>query len=168
MNRKSIASVILTAALALASTAACSDNNNDDYYLTEQTTTEVTTTETTTEAETETEPTTADLRTYNELTNTYSGTYVAAQGLTGLDFSVFGSDEDGVIQALFSFHEDPANPGVPTGSYLMEGTVDEEKTADDIVAVDFKGSKWEKKQPVAAFPCRGSMILHVGWQRISA
>ncbi len=145
MKRKSIVSVIFTAALALASTSACSDNNDDDLYLTEQTSTEATTTETTTAAETETETTTDDLRTYNELTSTYSGTYVATQGLTGLDFSVFGSDEEGVIQALFSFHEDPANPGVPTGSYLMEGTVDEEKTTDDIVAVDFKGSKWEKK-----------------------
>ena len=30
-----------------------------------------------------------------------------------------------------------------------------------------QGSKWAKKQPVAAFPCRDSMIFHVGRQGVS-
>lgn len=144
MKRKIFASVIMTAAFALTITAACSDNNSDDYYVIEETTTETTTsTETTTTTETTTEATTEAKKEYKELVNTYSGKYVATQGITGLDFSVFGTDEEGDIQALFSFHEDPANPGVPTGSYLMEGTVVEEKK--DTVTVQFRGTDWEKK-----------------------
>ncbi|MCR5599911.1 MAG: hypothetical protein K6G33_04105 [Ruminococcus sp.] len=147
MKRKILASVAFTAAFALTVTASCSDNNTDDY-LYETTTTEVTTTEEPTTATTKqhtTEATTEAKKEYPELVNTYSGTYVATQGVTALDFSVFGTDDDGVIQALFSFHEDPSNTGVPSGSYLMEGTVDEEKSVNGVVAVDFKGSKWDKK-----------------------
>ena len=146
MKRKILASVIMTAAFALTITAACSDNNSEDY-IREHTTTEPTTTvteTTTTTTEATTEATTAAKKEYQELVNTYSGTYVATQGLTGLDFSVFGTDEEGKIQALFSFHEDPANPGVPTGSYHMEGTVEKSEN-DDIITVDFKGEEWEKK-----------------------
>ena len=123
MIKKTISAVMFTAAMGLALTAACSNNNTDDYVpfdATTETTTEATTTTTT---QPTTEATTAAKKVYPELVNTYSGTYVATQGLTALDLSVFGTDDDGDIQALFSFHEDPANPGVPTGSYLMEGTV---------------------------------------------
>ena len=145
MKRKIISAAVLVCAMGLAATAACSDNNTDDYLseiATTETTTEITTTVTTTEAPTE--ATTAAKKEYPELVNTYSGTYVATQGLTALDFSVFGTDEDGVIQALFSFHEDPANRGVPTGSYLMEGTVSDDDDDDDIIEVKFTGSEWEK------------------------
>ena len=145
MKRKIISAAVLVCAMGLAATAACSDNNTDDYLseiATTETTTEITTTVTTTEAPTE--ATTAAKKEYPELVNTYSGTYVATQGLTALDFSVFGTDEDGVIHALFSFHEDPANMGVPTGSYLMEGTVSDDYDDDDIIEVKFTGSEWEK------------------------
>jgi hypothetical protein len=145
VKRKIISAAVLVCAMGLAATAACSDNNTDDYLseiATTETTTEIITTITTTEATTE--ATTAAKKEYPELVNTYSGTYVATQGLTALDFSVFGTDEDGVIQALFSFHEDPANKGVPTGSYLMEGTVTDENDDDDIIEVKFTGSEWEK------------------------
>jgi len=145
VKRKIISAAVLVCAMGLAATAACSDNNTDDYLseiATTETTTEITTTVTTTEATTE--ATTAAKKEYPELVNTYSGTYVATQGLTALDFSVFGTDEDGVIQALFSFHEDPANRGVPTGSYLMEGTVSDDDDDDDIIEVKFTGSEWEK------------------------
>jgi len=145
VKRKIISAAVLVCAMGLAATAACSDNNTDDYLseiATTETTEEITTTVTTTEATTET--TTAAKKEYPELVNTYSGTYVATQGLTALDFFVFGTDEDGVIQALFSFHEDPANRGVPTGSYLMQGTVTDEDDDDDIIEVKFTGSEWEK------------------------
>ncbi|WP_155267186.1 hypothetical protein [Ruminococcus flavefaciens] len=145
MKRKIISAAVLVCAIGLAATAACSDNNTDDYLseiATTETTTEITTTVTTTEATTE--ATTAAKKEYPELVNTYSGTYVATQGLTALDFSVFGTDEDGNIQALFSFHEDPANRGVPTGCYLMEGTVSDDDDDDDIIEVKFTGSEWEK------------------------
>lgn len=144
MKRKMISAAVLACAMGLAATAACSDNNTDDYLseiVTTATETETTTTVTTTE--TTTEATTAAKKEYPELVNTYSGTYVATQGLTALDFSVFGTDDEGVIQALFSFHEDPANKGVPTGSYLMQGTV-KDSDDDDIIKVEFTGSEWEK------------------------
>lgn len=142
MIKKTISAVIFAAAIGLAFTAACTDNNTDDYIPFDATT-ETTTEETTTTAQPTTEATTAAKKEYPELVNTYSGTYVATQGLTALDLSVFGTDDDGDIQALFSFHEDPANPGVPTGSYLMEGTV-KESDKKDIIEVVFTGSEWEK------------------------
>lgn len=147
MKRKIIASIMAAAAFALTATAACSDNNDDDYYLIEEETTEETTTTvkvTTTEATTE--AATLSIKDLKKLVSTYSGTYVAEQGVTGLDLSVFSCDEDGVVQALFSFHEDPSNTGVPSGSYLMEGVVTEadKKT----IVVDFKGSEWEKKPDI--------------------
>ncbi|MBR0511404.1 MAG: hypothetical protein IJJ81_02375 [Ruminococcus sp.] len=142
MIKKTISAVIFAAAIGLAFTAACTDNNTDDYVPFDATT-ETTTEETTTTAQPTTEATTAAKKEYPELVNTYSGTYVATQGLTALDLSVFGTDDDGDIQALFSFHEDPANPGVPTGSYLMEGTV-KESDKKDIIEVVFTGSEWEK------------------------
>lgn len=142
MIKKTISAVIFAAAIGLAFTAACTDNNTDDYVPFDATT-ETTTEETTTTAQPTTEATTAAKKEYPELVNTYSGTYVATQGLTALDLSVFGTDDDGDIQALFSFHEDPANPGVPTGSYLMEGTV-KESDKKDIIEVAFTGSEWEK------------------------
>ncbi|WP_303799679.1 hypothetical protein [Ruminococcus flavefaciens] len=142
MIKKTISAVIFAAAIGLAFTAACTDNNTDDYVPFDATT-ETTTEETTTTAQPTTEATTAAKKEYPELVNTYSGTYVATQGLTALDLSVFGTDDDGDIQALFSFHEDPSNPGVPTGSYLMEGTV-KESDKKDIIEVVFTGSEWEK------------------------
>lgn len=142
MIKKTISAVIFAAAIGLAFTAACTDNNTDDYVPFDATT-ETTTEETTTTAQPTTEVTTAAKKEYPELVNTYSGTYVATQGLTALDLSVFGTDDDGDIQALFSFHEDPSNPGVPTGSYLMEGTV-KESDKKDIIEVVFTGSEWEK------------------------
>ena len=142
MIKKTISAVIFAAAIGLAFTAACTDNNTDDYVPFDATT-ETTTEETTTTAQPTTEATTAAKKEYPELVNTYSGTYVATQGLTALDLSVFGTDDDGDIQALFSFHEDPSNPGVPTGSYLMEGTV-KESDKKDIIEVAFTGSEWEK------------------------
>ena len=142
MIKKTISAVIFAAAIGLVFTAACTDNNTDDYVPFDATT-ETTTEETTTTAQPTTEATTAAKKEYPELVNTYSGTYVATQGLTALDLSVFGTDDDGDIQALFSFHEDPANPGVPTGSYLMEGTV-KESDKKDIIEVVFTGSEWEK------------------------
>ncbi|WP_303789082.1 hypothetical protein [Ruminococcus flavefaciens] len=142
MIKKTISAVIFAAAIGLAFTAACTDNNTDDYVPFDATT-ETTTEETTTTAQPTTEATTAAKKEYPELVNTYSGTYVATQGLTALDLSVFGTDDDGDIQALFSFHEDPSNPGVPTGSYLMEGTV-KESDKKDIIEFVFTGSEWEK------------------------
>ncbi len=142
MIKKTISAFIFAAAIGLAFTAACTDNNTDDYVPFDATT-ETTTEETTTTAQPTTEATTAAKKEYPELVNTYSGTYVATQGLTALDLSVFGTDDDGDIQALFSFHEDPSNPGVPTGSYLMEGTV-KESDKKDIIEVAFTGSEWEK------------------------
>ena len=143
MIKKTISAVMCAAAMGLAFTAACTDNNTDDYIpfdATTETTTEVTTTSTT---QSTTEATTAAKKEYPELVNTYSGTYESANGLTALDLSVFGTDDDGDLQALFSFHEEPSNPGVQTGSYLIEGTV-KKSDKKDVIEVEFTGSEWEK------------------------
>jgi len=142
MKRKVLASLFVSAAFALTVTAACTDNNTDDY-LSELATTEATT-ETTVTTEPTTQTTTESRKFFPQLENTYSGTYEAEQGLTALDLSIFGCSKKGKVQALFSFHEDPSNKGVPTGSYLMEGTV-EEYDGKNIVTVDFRGADWKKK-----------------------
>ena len=142
MKRKLFAAMFISSAIALTVTAACTDNNTDDY-LSEIATTEATT-ETTVTTEPTTQATTASRKFFPQLENTYSGTYVAEQGLTALDLSIFDCNRKGKIQALFSFHEDPSNKGVPSGSYLMEGIV-EKYDGKNTVTVEFKGTDWEKK-----------------------
>lgn len=51
------------------------------------------------------------------------GTYVCAQGLTGLTLSVTEATPT-QARALFHFYADPRNPRVPTGCFTMTGTYD--------------------------------------------
>lgn len=49
------------------------------------------------------------------------GTYVCAQGLTGLTLSITEATPT-QARALFHFYADPRNPRVPTGCFTMSGT----------------------------------------------
>lgn len=51
------------------------------------------------------------------------GTYVCAQGLTGLTLSIAQATPTSA-QALFHFYADPRNPKVPTGCFTMDGSYD--------------------------------------------
>lgn len=51
------------------------------------------------------------------------GTYVCAQGLTGLTLSITDATPTNA-RALFHFYADPRNPRVPTGCFSMTGTYD--------------------------------------------
>lgn len=53
----------------------------------------------------------------------WEGAYDCGQGLTGLSMAVEAVEggEPGAVTATFDFFEVPQNPGVPSGSYLMEG-----------------------------------------------
>jgi pimeloyl-ACP methyl ester carboxylesterase len=50
----------------------------------------------------------------------WKGTYTCSQGLTGLTLDIEPAD-DGKLSAVWQFYADPANPGVPSGSYTMTG-----------------------------------------------
>ena len=51
---------------------------------------------------------------------TWKGGYDCGQGLTGLTLTVLDTGDDNV-EATFAFYEIPENPGVPSGSYRLEG-----------------------------------------------
>lgn len=51
----------------------------------------------------------------------WSGKYGCSQGMTGLTLTTEDSG-DGNVQATYAFYAVPENPGVPSGSFRMEGT----------------------------------------------
>lgn len=53
----------------------------------------------------------------------WEGAYDCGQGFTGLSMTIEAIDggEPGAVTATFDFYAAPQNPGVPSGSYLMEG-----------------------------------------------
>jgi pimeloyl-ACP methyl ester carboxylesterase len=55
------------------------------------------------------------------LTGTWEGTYVCAQGETGLRLVIHAA-AGGTLTATFNFFPVASNPGVPSGSYTMTGT----------------------------------------------
>ena len=64
-----------------------------------------------------------DLGTPTEVTGQWEGTYTCAQGLTGLTLTL-GNRVVGYMPAVFSFYAVPSNPGVPSGSFRMDGRLD--------------------------------------------
>jgi len=80
----------------------------------------------------------------------YQGSYVATQGLTALRFVIEESPADGEWHATFHFSAHPDNPGVPTGSYTMIGTV-QERFADGAVRVRFTGKEWKQHPATYVF-----------------
>ena len=80
---------------------------------------------------------------FPELVKTYSGTYVAQQGLTSLDFTILSCSKQGDLDVLFSFHENPANVGVPNGCYRMRGKI--EDVYNNRIIASFEGTEWINK-----------------------
>jgi len=79
----------------------------------------------------------------------WQGTYTCRQGLTGMTMNI-GPAGTGKLKATFEFYAVPSNPGVPTGSAAMTGTVSGTKMTmrwqkwlvqpPSYVAVGFSGS----------------------------
>lgn len=59
----------------------------------------------------------------SRLLGVWRGTYVCAQGLTGLMLTVSGSRAN-VLEAEFAFYPVPENPRVPAGRFRMSGVFD--------------------------------------------
>ena len=55
------------------------------------------------------------------LSGTWTGSYVCAQGQTGLSLVMYAA-ADGTLAATFNFYAAPDNPSVPLGSFTMTGT----------------------------------------------
>lgn len=67
----------------------------------------------------------------------WEGAYDCGQGLTGLKVTIEAADEAGAVTGTFDFHEVEQNPGVPSGSYRMEGTfADGELSLEGVEWVD--------------------------------
>jgi hypothetical protein len=58
----------------------------------------------------------------SELTGTWRGKYMCGQGVTALVLELRGQ-EDGRVEGTFTFSATPENPGVPSGSYRVEGSL---------------------------------------------
>jgi hypothetical protein len=54
------------------------------------------------------------------LSGTWKGTYRCAQGLTGLNLTIW-VEPPATLLATFSFYPDPSNPEVPRGAFAMHG-----------------------------------------------
>jgi hypothetical protein len=57
------------------------------------------------------------------LLGVWHGTYICAQGLTGLTLTISGSAAD-TVEAEFQFYAVVQNPGVPSGRFRMSGVFD--------------------------------------------
>lgn len=79
------------------------------------------------------------------------GTYVCAQGLTGITLTIAEATPT-TAKALFHFYADPANPRVPTGCYTMSGAYDPE-TGN----LSLKGEEWINRP-------RGYVLVHFNGQ----
>ena len=72
----------------------------------------------------------------SSLTGRWHGEYVCAQGLTRLTLDIDAEDPFN-IDAIFRFREHEDNPGVPSGSFAMEGSFDAATGALDLDATDW-------------------------------
>jgi hypothetical protein len=66
----------------------------------------------------------ATLATPDDWTGSWHGTYVCAQGVTGLSLAIKPSGVRSV-SAIFSFYAVPQNPSVPSGEFAMTGRLRE-------------------------------------------
>jgi len=62
----------------------------------------------------------APFATPEDWSGSWHGTYVCAQGVTGLTLAITPSGPDSVT-AVFSFYAVPGNPAVPSGEFTMSG-----------------------------------------------
>jgi hypothetical protein len=58
----------------------------------------------------------------SEVTGTWRGKYTCGQGVTALQLELRGG-EDGRVEGTFAFSAAAENPGVPSGSYRVEGNL---------------------------------------------
>lgn len=58
----------------------------------------------------------------DELIGEWEGYYYGQQGKTSLLLDIISIDTDGKTEAVFEFSAHPDNPGIPSGSFYMEGT----------------------------------------------
>ena len=77
------------------------------------------------------------------LTGYWRGTYVCAQGLTGINLTIRqGLDSD--VEAIFHFYAVPQNPDVPSGCFRMSGRLDPATRAFSLTSDD---SRWIVRPP---------------------
>ena len=74
----------------------------------------------------------------NSIAGTWSGHYYCAQGLTSLHLDV-RHGEDNAVHAIFTFSEHPNNRGVPSGSFQMQGKIE---NGNQII---LKGGEWIRR-----------------------
>lgn len=85
-----------------------------------------------------------------DLTGVWTGTYVCAQGVTGLELTV--TAQGSRLAAVFRFGETPDNPGVPDGAFEMSG---HHNRNTDAVALD-AGAWLEKPDDYEIVHLRGA------------
>ncbi len=78
---------------------------------------------------------------FSGIEKTFTGTYTASQGITGVDLTILDCDEYGNIEAEFNFYEHHSNPGVPSGKYLLRGSITDVDDNGNISIV-MNGYKW--------------------------
>jgi len=76
------------------------------------------------------------------LLKTYTGTYVAGQGITCMDFTITSCDKYGNITAEVFFYPHPSNPSVPSGRYMTKGCITTIDKKDDSFSINLVGDKW--------------------------
>lgn len=76
------------------------------------------------------------------LVKTYTGTYVAGQGITCVDFTITSCDKYGNITAEVFFYPHPGNPTVSSGRYLAKGCITTINKKDGSFSINIVGDKW--------------------------
>jgi len=71
----------------------------------------------------------------NNISGNYVGTYKCGQGTTGLTLSISQNNNAPELDAEFNFYPVTSNLNVPSGSYLMKGTINGQK-------ISLKGTEW--------------------------
>ncbi len=85
-----------------------------------------------------------------DIVNCYTGSYTAGQGDTKLDFTITECDSDYNTEALFLFYCSDSNQSVPTGSYMMKGSL-VEKYDDGSMKMYFEGAEWIQQPSTYGF-----------------
>lgn len=78
---------------------------------------------------------------YQTMLKTYTGTYVAGQGVTCLDLNILSCNEYGQVEAEFYFYPHEHNQDVATGKYKMNGKV-RSILPDGSVEIVLQGIEW--------------------------
>ncbi len=74
------------------------------------------------------------------ITGFWTGTYDCAQGATAVDITIAPSGADSGLDAVFTFSPSAENPDVPSGSFLMKGSI-----IDGVLTLT--GTTWLEQPP---------------------